>query len=130
MGGVQEYELIGFSNVIPMSPGRSQPQDQPQVFGKPRAYGGIDFEVTDPPVVVGAMLVNQSQIHQPLQPPADGRRRTKVEQEQALDRQRAPLLLVIADFDNKRIVDRGLKTREMPLFERLKSSNLLEHTPY
>jgi len=108
----------------------SQPQDQLQVLGKPHAHRGIDFEVTDPSVVVGAKLVNQSQINKPLQMPADGRRRTKFQQEQPLARQRAPLFLVIADFDNKRTINSGLKAGEMFLRECLKSSKLLKHAPY
>ena len=108
----------------------SQRQDQPQVLGKPRAHRKIDFEVTDPSVVVGATLVNQSKINQPLQTPADGRRRTKFQQEQPLDRQQASSFLVIADFDNKRSIKRGLKAGELFLLERVKSSKLLKHARY
>ena len=108
----------------------SQPQDHPQVLGKPHPHRGIDFEVTEPFVVVGTTLVNQSKINKPLQTPAHGRRRTKFQQEQPLDRQRAPLFLVVADFDNERIINRGLKAGEMFLRKCLKSSKLLKHISY
>ena len=108
----------------------SQRQDQPQVLGKSRAHRGVDFEVTDPPVVVGATLVNQSKINKPLQTPADGRRRTKFQQEQPLDCQQASSFLVIADFDNKRTIKRGLKAGELFLLECVKSSKLLKHARY
>ena len=108
----------------------SQRQDQPQVLGKSRAHRGIDFEVKDPSVVVGATLVNQSQISKPLQTPADGRRRTKFQQEQPLDRQQAPSFLVIADFDDKRTIKRGLEAGKLLLLECVKSSKLLKHARY
>lgn len=78
-------------------------------------------------VVVGATLVNQSKIDQPVQAPAYGGRSAELEQEQALDRQRAPLLLEISNFDKQRVIDRGYKTREMFLRECLQPSKGLKH---
>jgi len=69
--------------------------------------------------VAGAALVNQSKIDKPFQAPAYGGRGAELEQEQALECQRAPLLLAISNFDNQRVIDRGYKTREMLLRERL-----------
>ena len=108
--------------------GASRPQDQLQVPGKPHAHCGIDFEVTDPSVVAGATLVNQSKINKPLQTAVDGCRRTKFQQQQPLDRQRASLLLLIAEFDNKCTINLGLKAGEIVLRECLKPSKLLKHT--
>jgi hypothetical protein len=107
----------------------SQPRDQLQVLGIRHAHHRIDFEVTDPSVVADATLVNQSQTNKPLHTPADRRRRTKFQQEQPLDRQRASSFLVIADLGNKHTIERGLKVREMFSLECLKFSELLKHAP-
>lgn len=71
--------------------------------------------MADPPVVADRTFVYQSQMDEPLQTPADGRRRAEVEQQQTLDGQRAPLFFVIADFDNKHTVNRGLKAGKILL---------------
>ena len=83
--------------------------------------------MNDPLVVAGATLVDQSQFDKLLLMPADGCRRTELQQEQRLHRQRAPMFLVIADFDDEHTIDLGLKAREMLLHECLKSSELGEH---